>query len=59
MQKMTFLKIASILNVDSVAEAREFYQSSNVAWRISAADVRKILALRLDLPSDDVRKLKL
>lgn len=53
-------QIASLLNVDTVAEAKEFYQtSSNIAWRIPASDIRKILNTRLDLPGEDLRKLKL
>uniref|UniRef100_A0A915JXX6 Conserved oligomeric Golgi complex subunit 4 n=1 Tax=Romanomermis culicivorax TaxID=13658 RepID=A0A915JXX6_ROMCU len=45
---------ASILNVDTLSEAKEFYQSSStVAWRLSAQDVKKILQMRQDFGSDE------
>ena len=30
-----------------------------VTWRLTPADVRKVLALRVDLPREEIAKLKL
>lgn len=52
-------QIASILNVDSVNEAKEYYQAATISWRLSPAEFRKVLAVRADLPGEEIRKLKI
>uniref|UniRef100_A0A914WXH7 Conserved oligomeric Golgi complex subunit 4 n=2 Tax=Plectus sambesii TaxID=2011161 RepID=A0A914WXH7_9BILA len=52
-------QITSLLNVETVDEAADFYQQSAVTWRLTPSEVRKFLALRVDLAADDIRNLKL
>eukprot|EP00276_Gloeochaete_wittrockiana_P018336 CAMPEP_0184351130 /NCGR_PEP_ID=MMETSP1089-20130417/43417_1 /TAXON_ID=38269 ORGANISM="Gloeochaete wittrockiana, Strain SAG46.84" /NCGR_SAMPLE_ID=MMETSP1089 /ASSEMBLY_ACC=CAM_ASM_000445 /LENGTH=831 /DNA_ID=CAMNT_0026684379 /DNA_START=20 /DNA_END=2515 /DNA_ORIENTATION=+ len=54
-------QIASILNLEKVTDLLEFWgdNSGPVAWRLSAADVRKVLALRVDFSQRAIEQLKL
>lgn len=53
-------QISALLNVDSVNEVTEFYQQPTTTpyIRLTPAEVRKFLALRVDLPSDQIRSVK-
>ncbi|XP_058446819.1 conserved oligomeric Golgi complex subunit 4 [Malaya genurostris] len=52
-------QIATILNLESVSELPEYWDSSSTTWRLTPSEVRTILALRLDFKIDDIKKLKL
>lgn len=52
---------ATILNLDHVAEILDYWgaNSGPLTWRLTPAEVRRVLAMRCDFKSDDIRKLKL
>ncbi|XP_058819373.1 conserved oligomeric Golgi complex subunit 4 [Topomyia yanbarensis] len=52
-------QMATILNLESVSELPEYWDSSSATWRLTPSEVRAILALRLDFKIDDIKKLKL
>ncbi|KFD71309.1 hypothetical protein M514_03559 [Trichuris suis] len=52
-------QVTCLLNVDSVREAKEFCQSDTVVWLLSPSEVRQVLALRIDLPGNEIRKIQL
>ncbi|KAL2917072.1 Golgi transport complex subunit 4 [Polyrhizophydium stewartii] len=54
-------QIATLLNVENVAEVYEYWgaKAGPINWRFNAADVRKILALRIDFSPDEIARLAL
>ncbi|XP_046385126.1 conserved oligomeric Golgi complex subunit 4 [Ischnura elegans] len=67
-------QMATLLNLEKVSEVADYWTgdarppgaggpSSHhqppLAWQLSAAEVRKVLALRVDFRSEDIRRLKL
>ncbi|KAK0076738.1 hypothetical protein PV325_004942 [Microctonus aethiopoides] len=52
-------QIATILSVEKVEELSDYCGADAIAWRLTPAEVRKIAALRTDLRSDDIKRLKL
>jgi conserved oligomeric Golgi complex subunit 4 len=60
--KMTRLnQFSTIVNVESVSEILEYWgpKSGPISWRYSAAEVRKVLALRIEFTPDEISRLKL
>ncbi|KRZ17354.1 Conserved oligomeric Golgi complex subunit 4, partial [Trichinella zimbabwensis] len=51
-------QIVSLLNVDSVADAQNYCQSDSVTWLLNLAEIRQVLALRIDLPGNEIRKIQ-
>ncbi|KRX27492.1 Conserved oligomeric Golgi complex subunit 4, partial [Trichinella nelsoni] len=47
-------QIVSLLNVDSVADAQNYCQSESVTWLLNLAEIRQVLALRIDLPGNEI-----
>ncbi|KRX59732.1 Conserved oligomeric Golgi complex subunit 4 [Trichinella sp. T9] len=47
-------QIVSLLNVDSVADAQDYCQSESVTWLLNLAEIRQVLALRIDLPGNEI-----
>ncbi|XP_058057832.1 conserved oligomeric Golgi complex subunit 4 [Anopheles bellator] len=53
------LQMGTILNLETVSELPEYWESSSASWRLTANEVRSILALRIDFKMEDIKKLKL
>uniref|UniRef100_A0A8D7ZZH9 Conserved oligomeric Golgi complex subunit 4 n=1 Tax=Culex pipiens TaxID=7175 RepID=A0A8D7ZZH9_CULPI len=53
------LQLATILNLESVAELPEYWESSSATWRLTPSEVRTVLALRIDFRMEDIKKLRL
>ncbi|XP_055596409.1 conserved oligomeric Golgi complex subunit 4 [Uranotaenia lowii] len=53
------IQMATILNLESVSELPEYWDSSSATWRLTPTEVRTILALRIDFRMEDIKKLKL
>ncbi|XP_077986073.1 conserved oligomeric Golgi complex subunit 4-like [Glandiceps talaboti] len=54
-------QMATILNLERVAEILDYWgpNSGPLTWRLTPAEVRIILALRIDFRSEDIKRLKL
>ena len=52
-------QIATILSIEKIEELADYCGADAIAWRLTPADVRKILALRTDFRSEDIKKLKI
>ena len=53
-------QISTVLNLDSVLEIYEYWGSKRgTAWRLSGAQVKKILLLRIEFLPEEINKLKL
>lgn len=54
-------QINTVLNLEQPQEVLEYYgsSSSGVTWRLTPAEVRQVLHLRIDFRSDDIRRLNL
>ncbi|VDP48539.1 unnamed protein product, partial [Soboliphyme baturini] len=52
-------QVVSLLNVESVVDAEGFYKSTSLAWLLSPTEIKQVLALRVDLPGNDIRQLVL
>jgi hypothetical protein len=54
-------QISTVLNLESVLEIYEYWGSRNgsLAWKLSGAEVKKILLLRIEFPTEEINKLKL
>jgi len=54
-------QISTILNLDAVQEIDDYWgqNSGALTWRLTPAEVRVVLALRVEFKNDDIRKLKL
>ncbi|XP_058121521.1 conserved oligomeric Golgi complex subunit 4 [Anopheles ziemanni] len=53
------LQMGTILNLESVSELPEYWESSSASWRLTANEARSILALRIDFKMEDIKKIKL
>ncbi|KAI9145979.1 COG4 transport protein-domain-containing protein [Paraphysoderma sedebokerense] len=60
-EKFTRLsQLALVLNLETVDEIFEYWgASSNVNWRLSSSEVKRILGLRVDFKAEEINKLKL
>ena len=54
-------QISTVLNLESVLEIYEYWGSRNssLAWKLSGTEVKKILLLRIEFPTEEINKLKL
>ncbi|XP_014235606.1 conserved oligomeric Golgi complex subunit 4 isoform X1 [Trichogramma pretiosum] len=52
-------QIATILSVDKVEDVTEFCATDSISWRLSSAEVKKILLLRTDFRQEDIKRLKI
>lgn len=57
-------QIATVLNLERVAELTDFYNPSDssgsaTAWRLTPNEIRKLLSLRIDFKVEDIKKLKI
>ncbi|XP_053675501.1 conserved oligomeric Golgi complex subunit 4 [Anopheles nili] len=53
------LQMGTILNLETVSELPEYWESSSASWRLTANEARSILALRIDFKMEDIKKIKL
>ncbi|MCJ8737287.1 hypothetical protein PDJAM_G00022310 [Pangasius djambal] len=54
-------QIATILNLERVSEILDYWgpNSGPLTWRLTPAEVRQVLALRVDFRSEDIKRLRL
>ncbi|ELU05879.1 hypothetical protein CAPTEDRAFT_225425 [Capitella teleta] len=54
-------QMATILNLEKVSEILDYWgqNSGPLTWRLTPAEVRQVLALRVDFRSDDIKRIKL
>ncbi|XP_006878683.1 PREDICTED: conserved oligomeric Golgi complex subunit 4 isoform X2 [Elephantulus edwardii] len=54
-------QMATILNLDRVTEILDYWgaNSGPLTWRLTPAEVRQVLALRIDFRSEDIKRLRL
>ncbi|KAM7432750.1 Golgi transport complex subunit 4 [Porites harrisoni] len=54
-------QIATILNLEKVGEIMDYWgaNSGPMTWRLTPAEVRQVLSLRVDFRSEDINRLKL
>ena len=54
-------QINTVLNLEQPQEVLEYYggKSSGVTWRLTPAEVRQVLQLRIDFRSDEIKRLNL
>eukprot|EP00042_Codosiga_hollandica_P052855 m.678045 g.678045 ORF g.678045 m.678045 type:complete len:235 (-) comp58577_c0_seq15:62-766(-) len=53
-------QIATLLNLEQLSELSEYWGSgSTITWRLTPAEARKVLALRVDFKADEVNKIRL
>uniref|UniRef100_UPI00358F591B conserved oligomeric Golgi complex subunit 4 n=1 Tax=Myxine glutinosa TaxID=7769 RepID=UPI00358F591B len=54
-------QIGTLLNLERVSEILDYWgpNSGPLTWRLSPSEVRKVLALRCDFRSDDIKRLRL
>ncbi|XP_002735095.1 conserved oligomeric Golgi complex subunit 4-like [Saccoglossus kowalevskii] len=54
-------QMATILNLERVTEILDYWgpNSGPLTWRLTPAEVRQVLALRIDFRSEDIKRLKL
>jgi conserved oligomeric Golgi complex subunit 4 len=48
-----------LLAMESLVEVAELWADTSIAWRLSAAEVRTVLACRVDLEPSDIASLSL
>lgn len=53
------MQIANILSVEKIEELIDYCGADSISWRLTPNEVKKILLLRVDLRSDDIKRLKL
>jgi len=53
------LQISTILNLEEISEIDDYWSAGTVTWRLTPAEVRQVLTLRIDFKTEDIRKLKL
>ncbi|XP_075212039.1 conserved oligomeric Golgi complex subunit 4 [Lycorma delicatula] len=55
------MQIATVLNLERVSEISDYWgqNSSSVPWRLTPAEIRQIMGLRVDFRSEEIRRLKL
>ncbi|GAA6107300.1 conserved oligomeric Golgi complex subunit 4, partial [Tachysurus ichikawai] len=54
-------QIGTILNLERVSEILDYWgpNSGPLTWRLTPAEVRQVLALRVDFRSEDIKRLRL
>ncbi|XP_034880701.1 conserved oligomeric Golgi complex subunit 4 isoform X6 [Mirounga angustirostris] len=54
-------QMATILNLERVTEILDYWgaNSGPLTWRLTPAEVRQVLALRMDFRSEDIKRLRL
>lgn len=52
-------QMATILSIEKIEELADYCGADAIAWRLTPAEVRKILALRTDFRPEDIKKLKI
>ncbi|KAM4614164.1 conserved oligomeric Golgi complex subunit 4 [Discoglossus pictus] len=54
-------QMATILNLERVTEILDYWGSNSgpLTWRLTPAEVRQVLALRIDFRSEDIKRLRL
>ncbi|XP_028824735.1 conserved oligomeric Golgi complex subunit 4-like [Denticeps clupeoides] len=54
-------QMATILNLERVTEILDYWgpNSAPLTWRLTPAEVRQVLALRVDFRSEDIKRLRL
>ncbi|KAM9460814.1 conserved oligomeric Golgi complex subunit 4 [Clarias gariepinus] len=54
-------QIATVLNLERVSEILDYWgpNSGPLTWRLTPAEVRQVLALRVDFRSEDIKRLRL
>ncbi|XP_032219195.1 conserved oligomeric Golgi complex subunit 4 isoform X2 [Nematostella vectensis] len=54
-------QISTLLNLEKVSEIMDYWgaNSGPLTWRLTPAEVRQVLALRIDFRSEDINRLKL
>nr|CAB3232554.1 conserved oligomeric Golgi complex subunit 4 [Phallusia mammillata] len=54
-------QVSTILNLEQVSEIDDYWghNAGTLTWRLTPAEVRQVLTLRIDFKSEDIRKLKL
>ncbi|CAL8096841.1 unnamed protein product [Orchesella dallaii] len=52
-------QITILLTLEKVSEVADFWGKGPVAWRLTAQEVRQVLAMRSDFRQEDIRRLKL
>lgn len=54
-------QMATILNLERVTEILDYWgpNSGPLTWRLTPAEVRQVLALRVDFRSEDIKRLRL
>ncbi|KAI8101797.1 hypothetical protein M9434_006863 [Picochlorum sp. BPE23] len=52
-------QIATVLGVETAAEATDLIGDSNIAWKLTSLDVRQMLNLRIDFSQSDIASVKL
>eukprot|EP00048_Salpingoeca_helianthica_P009883 m.142150 g.142150 ORF g.142150 m.142150 type:complete len:752 (+) comp14970_c0_seq2:16-2271(+) len=54
------VQMATILNLDKVSEFLEYWgPAAQITWRLSPAEVRRVLALRTDFRAEEISRLRL
>lgn len=53
--------MATILNLERVTEILDYWgaNSGPLTWRLTPAEVRQVLALRIDFRNEDIKRLRL
>ncbi|XP_058806623.1 conserved oligomeric Golgi complex subunit 4 [Phymastichus coffea] len=52
-------QIATILSIEKIEELADYCGPDAIAWRLTPAEVRKILGLRTDIRLEDIKRLKI
>ena len=55
------MQVSTVLNLDAVSEISDYWgqNAGSLTWRLTPAEIRLILNLRIEFKADDIRKLKL
>ncbi|OXU30301.1 hypothetical protein TSAR_016718 [Trichomalopsis sarcophagae] len=53
------LQMATILSIEKIEELADYCGADAIAWRLTPAEVRKILALRTDFRAEDIKRLRI
>ena len=54
-------QVATVVNLESVSEILDYWgeNSGSMTWRLTPAEVRKILSLRVDFRAEDIAAIEL
>ena len=52
-------QIATILSIEKIEEVADYCAAGAISWRLTPAEVKKVLALRADFRTDDIKRLKI